>query len=209
MSKAKPVLTAYTGNNNDLFEKIASLYIKDNDRVLDMTFGKGIFWKNIPDIKCEIWKNDIDKNLGTFCYDFRELPEDWKAKFHVVVFDPPYMHSSKYKTIKKSIDDCYKNNAKISGAGSMNSVRAYYKAGMLEAHRVLASKGILIVKCMDQIESSKQRRLHIWVWEDALNVGFMDEDLFVLVQQSVPAMRWQHQIHARKNNSFFWVFRRN
>lgn len=40
--KSKPIVTAYTGNNSDLITNVARLYLKDGDRVADVTYGKGV-----------------------------------------------------------------------------------------------------------------------------------------------------------------------
>jgi len=84
-----------------------------------------------------------------------------------------------------------------------------YFRGMSEARRVLVSDGVLIVKCQDQIMSGRQYRQHISLWAWAVSgLGFVDEDMFVLVSKSTPTMRHKYQLHARKNHSYFLVFRR-
>ena len=201
------ILTSIKGNNNVLFEQVFALYGKGKTNLLDLTYGKGIFWKDITlPAHVTLEKNDILPERGNTHFDFRDLPGEWENKFDFVVFDPPYMHSQKYGTVKKSISSVYRNET-LATSG-MNSVRENYKLGMTNAYKTLQENGILVVKCMDSIESGKQKRLHIWVWQDAIDMGFVDEDLFVLTTNSTPTMRWQHQLHARKNNSFLWVFRK-
>lgn len=201
-----PVLTAKQGDNSDLFPDILALYVLEGSHVLDMTYGKGVFWKDIDKSKYTLALNDIKEGLGNMTEDFRCMSFDNEV-FDAVILDPPYMHSSKYKSIKKSIDAGYRNNTS-DGAGSMESVHSLYTNGIKEARRLLKNKGIFIVKCMDQIESGKQKRAHIWIWQNALDAGFVDEDLFVLVSLAQPALRWKHQLHARKNHSYFLVFRK-
>lgn len=202
------ILTSIKGNNSVLFEQVFALYGKGKTNLLDLTYGKGIFWKDITlPTHATLEKNDILLERGNTHFDFRDLPGEWANKFDFVVFDPPYMHSQKYGTVKKSISAVYRNET-LATSG-MNSVRESYKLGMTNAYKTLQENGILVVKCMDSIESGKQKRLHIWVWQDAIDMGFADEDLFVLTTNSTPTMRWQHQLHAHKNNSFLWVFRKN
>ena len=90
---------------------------------------------------------------------------------------------------------------------TVEDVLQFYLEGMTEAYRLLKKNGYLMVKCMDEISGGKQKRNHISIWKDALNLGLIDEDLFVLVQNKTPVMRHDHQFHARKNNSFY--FRNN
>ena len=63
----------------------------------------------------------------------------------------------------------------------------------------------MVLKTQDEIESNKQvwRHFHLQhLW------GFTLIDLFVVTQMGKPLMRHKHQKHARKNHSFFMVYRR-
>lgn len=200
-----PILTSVTGTNDILFKNIWNIYGKENLKVLDLTYGKGIFWKQIDTSNIELFKNDIDMERGDFNYDSRNLPESWKSLFDFVVYDPPYMHSQSYGTIKNSISDVYNNNK--NNCKTMLDIRLMYENTALEINKVIKEKAIVVVKCADSIEGGKQKRLHIWVWEIFINLGFTDEDLLILTPNSTPAIRWQNQKHCRKNNSFAWVFR--
>ena len=99
----------------------------------------------------------------------------------------------------------YNNNN--DNTSTMKDIREVYKQAAENIYKVTKHKGIAVVKCMDSIESGKQKRLHIWIWQDFLELGFRDEDLFVLTTNGTPMIRWKQQKHARKNNSFTWVFR--
>jgi DNA modification methylase len=84
-----------------------------------------------------------------------------------------------------------------------------YRDGMAEAYRVLKHKGILIIKCMDQVQSGRQQWAHLIYHQMAEKLGFRAEDLFVLVRKSRPLMRHkpENQKHARRNHSYFQIFR--
>ena len=43
------VLTAYSDGNDKLFPRILDLYVQPQSVVADVTFGKGVFWRNVPD----------------------------------------------------------------------------------------------------------------------------------------------------------------
>jgi hypothetical protein len=68
--------------------------------------------------------------------------------------------------------------------------------------QVLKQRGRIIVKTQDEIESGKQRLSHIEIIQLLCVFGFSIDDIFVLVQKTVPAMREKYQKSARKNHSF-------
>jgi len=223
-----PILTAKVGDNSDQFPDVLALYVPPPALILDMTYGRGVFWRKVeqefavhyiggdldrPRTMHEelylVVANDIDSELSNTHYDFRSLPEEWADRFDAVVLDPPYLYQGGIETLKDSIDRGYKNKERSrSGIHGVALVHQLYAAGMSEAYRVLRRKGILIVKCMDQVMSGKQ----VWMgWEMqrlAETLGFVSEDLFVLVNKSTPTMRHKVQDHARRNHSYFLVFKR-
>jgi len=84
----------------------------------------------------------------------------------------------------------------------------YLLAGM-EAYRVLAPKGMFIVKCQDEVSANKQRLTHVELITAFESLGFYTKDLFVLVRPNKPGMsRLIKQEHARKNHSYFLVFQK-
>lgn len=192
-----PVLTAVIGTNADLLPKIFELYAKPGYKIADVTYGKGVFWRQIDQSQYEVFATDLQTGM-----DFRSLPYE-TGSIDVLILDPPYMHGG--GTVKASINDCYKNQNT-----SHESVIRLYAGGILEAARVLVKKGRIIVKCQDEIESGLQRLSHIEVVNLLELFGFRILDIFVLVQTSVPAMREEYQKSARKNHSYAIVaeFRR-
>jgi len=82
----------------------------------------------------------------------------------------------------------------------------YYSAGR-EAHRVIRSGGLLIVKCQDQVSANSQRLMHVDIINEYREIGFHGRDLFVVVRPNRPGVsRVKAQVHARKNHSYFLVF---
>lgn len=196
------VLTAKVGNNAALFADILRIYVPPRSKVLDMTWGRGNFWKDIDVETYRLVTNDIVTEADMH-EDFRSmsLPD---RSFDCVVLDPPYALHGKGAPIKASISSPYQLNAALTPT-SAREVRQVYRAGISEARRLLKPNGILIIKCQDQIESGKQQYIHAYLLKLA---GFVSEDLFVLVQTQTPAMRHTYQKHARKNHSYFIVQRR-
>lgn len=136
--------------------------------------------------------------------DFCDLPYEERS-IDALILDPPYMHGGGKdggKGIKESINRCYRNQNT-----SHESVIRLYAGGILEAARVLRKRGVIIVKCQDEIESGKQRLSHVEIIKFLEMVGFEIIDQFVLVQEIVPAMRHDYQKSARKNHSYAIVAR--
>lgn len=200
----KPILTAVQGTNADLFPSALALYADFGEAILDMTYGLGVFWRNVDTEAYDVFKNDIDPKRGDYHEDFRHTHFD-DCAFSVVVLDPPYASRSSNK--KSFVGSLYNNGN--HHLDTVEDMLKFYYDGMSEAKRLLEPGGYLMVKCMDEISGGKQKRNHISILEYAVGtLKMVDEDLFVLVSSGVPVMRHDHQLHARKNNSFLWVFRK-
>jgi hypothetical protein len=195
-------LSAKFGDNSDLFPDILRLYVAPGSWVADVTYGKGVFWKRIPEGEYNLLASDIGDGV-----DARKLPYT-DGEIDCVVLDPPYIYSPK-GTIKASISNCYSLNQERGGDLLVNqkAVVNFYLEAMWEARRVLRDNGVLILKCKDTIESGKQFWMHVRLMGVP---GWYCEDLFVLVQKSTPTMdpKWGKQKHARKNHSYFLVLRK-
>ena len=133
--------------------------------------------------------------------DFRELPYHARS-FDGVVFDPPYMHNP-----GRPMYDTY-NNAATTNGMYHRDIMQLYADGMAEGVRILRYGGLLLVKCKDEVESGHQCWAHVEVLQIAEQLKLISEDLFVMVQSSKPVIQHQRQLHARKNHSYLWVFRK-
>lgn len=193
-------LTSITGKNEDLIPVVLNIYAKDGDTIADITYGKGNFWKKVDLVRYDFYPSDIKTNG----YDFKNLPYE-DSIFDIVAFDPPYMHGSP-APINDEFDKTYLNNEK--GGWGYKYVYSLYHDGMKESLRILKQSGILLVKCQDQIESGKNYFDHIVIYDMAKEMGYIAEDLFILSRNQIPMMRHKYQLHARKNHSYLWVFRK-
>lgn len=183
------ITTAYIGTNAELFPQILAMYVKDGATIADVTYGKGVFWSKVDTTKYSLWQTDLQMGV-----DFKRLP--YSENFlDVLVLDPPYMHGG--ATVKESINKCYRN-ANTSHA----SVIRLYAGGVLEACRVLKKGGLIILKSQDEIESGKQHWSHMELINLLTMFGYEVLDLFVLVQNHLPALKDKVQKHARKNHSY-------
>lgn len=173
-------------NNAQLIRDAANLgYIEG--RVLDLTFGRGLFWAKIflLDYMTELVTNDLNSELAKHHEDFRKTK--WgPSEFDTVVFDPPY------KLAGKRAGDDIDQRYGIETYTSRADVSALIAEGCREAAR-LSSRWVL-VKCMDQVNGGKVR----WQTDDVTTVlcdaGFEKRDAFFL-------KRWRPQPVGRKQNT--------
>ena len=77
-------------DNAELIEAIGAKSEYLDGRVLDVTHGYGVFWKNWK--PSELVACDIDpaKSPVGYSVDFTELPDEWHGAFDAIVCDPPY-----------------------------------------------------------------------------------------------------------------------
>src|SRR3990167_2780634 len=201
-----PILTAKVGTNADLFPDVLALYVPKGSRVLDMTYGKGVFWRKVNEADWDLVRNDIASDRGEYHYDFRHI--QWlDASFDAVVLDPPYIYHSGAVHKEGGMHTDYRNDERaMEGIYGVPAVDSMFQDGMDEARRLLRPGGHCIVKCMDQIVGGYQVWQHITLLQMAEKMGYIPKDLFVLVRNGPVIMRHPHQIHARKNHSYFLVF---
>lgn len=199
------VLSAHVGGNEDVFPQILSLYVPNSSVIADVTYGEGVFWRNVPEDQYRVLGTDIQTGV-----DCRDLPYN-DGEIDCVVLDPPYMHSpgGTAHQSQSAFEAYYRNN----GTGN-NTTKKYHEAVLalyvdagMEAHRVLRDRGVFIVKCQDEVCSNRQRFTHVEIMESYRRLGFVPEDLFVVVRNNRPGVsRTARQVHARKNHSYFLVF---
>jgi hypothetical protein len=207
------VVSAYVATNAEVFPLVLALHVPEGATVADVTYGKGVFWRNVPKGKYHLLATDIQTGV-----DCRRLPYEDES-IDCVVLDPPYMEG----LFRHSADH-------LAGAGTHNSFREYYsngeattggpkyhaavldlylKAGK-EAYRVLRDQGVLIVKCQDEVSANTQHLTHVEIINEYEAMGFYTKDLFVVVRPNRPGVsRILKQVHARKNHSYFLVFVKN
>jgi len=200
------VLSASLDGNDAIFPKILELYARPGGVVADITYGKGVFWRNIPAKAYNLRATDIQDGV-----DCRELPYT-DGELDCVVFDPPYMHTpggTAHTSTHSAFEAHYRNN----GCGNQTESKYHeavldlYRDGGREAYRTLKTRGVFIVKCQDEVCANRQRFTHIELISIYEEMGFIAEDLFVVVRSNRPGVsRMVRQVHARKNHSYFLVF---
>lgn len=204
------LLSAHTGNNADLFPEILRLHVPEGSKVADVTWGKGVFWQKVNPSEYELFATDIDS--GVDCCD---LPYEDES-LDCVVLDPPYMEGLYRKSASHmagagshaAFREHYSNGRQTKGGPKWHAAvtDVYFRAGK-EAYRVLRKKGILIVKCQDEVSANKQWLTHVEIINEYAIYGFYAKDLFVVVRNNRPVVsRLKRQVHARKNHSYFLIF---
>jgi hypothetical protein len=200
------VFSASTDGNDDVFPRILNLYVRPGSVVADVTYGKGAFWRNVPRRTYKLRGTDIQEGV-----DCRKLPYKDRS-LDCVVFDPPYMHTpggTAHTSSHSAFETHYRNNGSGNQTDSKyhEAVLDLYAGGGREAQRVLKDRGVFIVKCQDEVCANRQRFTHVEIMQMYEKMGFVAEDLFVVVRSNRPGVsRMVQQVHARKNHSYFLVF---
>jgi hypothetical protein len=205
------VLSSHTGDNSELFPKVLSLYVPKGARIADVTYGTGVFWKQVDTSEYEFLPSDLKTGVDARALSYEDNYLD------AFVLDPPYM------------EGLYRDNtSKLAGGGSHDAFREYYSNGQatsdttlkyhdkvidmymtigLEARRTLRDGGVFIVKCQDEVSANRQKLTHVELIFGYERLGFYCKDLFVLTRTNKPAVaRLIKQEHSRKNHSYFLIF---
>jgi len=220
------VFSAYTADNAAVFPKILDLHVPIGAHIADVTYGKGVFWKSVPDGRYTVSGSDISLKKGLKApgfitlktgVDCRKLPYSDES-IDCVVLDPPYMEGL-YRSSKRN----------LAGDGSHSAFRVHYSNGQVttdgpkwhdavvdvymragrEAYRCLRENGILIVKCQDEVSANKQRLTHVEIITGYESLGLYTKDLFVVVRKNKAGVsRLLKQEHARKMHSYFVIFQK-
>jgi tRNA G10 N-methylase Trm11 len=223
------ILSAAVSGNAEMFAEIAQLHLPIGGIVADVTYGKGVFWQNVPkgnynlrfsDIDAKVIRDSIHDIPVQNSVDCRSLPFE-NHSLDALVLDPPYMEG----LFRKDVEHLAGSGSHIAFRNSYSNGQAtvslegepkwhdavtdlYLKAGR-EALRVLRPGGVLIAKCQDEVSANKQRLTHVEIISAYESMGFYSKDLFVLVRPNRPGMsRLKIQVHARKNHSYFLVFQK-
>lgn len=171
-------------SNAELIEAVAEVgYLRREWETLDLTYGKGTFWKRWrPDI---LVTNDLYPQYGHGAevqnqHDFRYTP--WlPLSFEVVVFDPPYKLKG---TSTDNVDERYGINEYLS-----ISERHYLMVeGLREASRL--TRRYVLAKCQDQVASGRMHWQTHMLMHHGEMYGLRPVDSFLLLSHRAQPMEW-------------------
>jgi hypothetical protein len=193
-------------------EAIFALHFAEAKVVLDMTFGKGRFWKWEHPFK--VVGVDIDpKDERAIKGDSRHtgLPP---GQVDVCVIDPPFMHAGLKTTVHGDYNDssreAYNSTVKLNDdyarLSSQAAVLDLYTALLIEAHRLQAD---VLVKCKDTIQAGKLvlASHNIARVMEEQNYAVIDKAVMIPTGPLVTDPKWKRQQHFRRRESYFFVGR--
>ena len=123
------ILSAHLGTNEKLFPSILELYLTQGACIAVVTYGRGVFCRNVEKNKYKLLKSDIVMNE----VDCRKLPYS-ECSLDCVVLDPPYMHTpgGTAHVGHQNFENYYKNNITGNTTGKKYHeavLDLYFKAG--------------------------------------------------------------------------------
>ena len=193
--------------NGHLIADVAELgWLKPTDRILDPTWGIGVFWTEWQPVNGKLIGTDLnpEKSPTGKSIDFTNLPFK-DGMFDAVVFDPPYKLNG---TPDPEVDARYGVDGKVDWKDRMDLIAV----GVRECARV--SRDRLLVKCMDQVCSGQVRWQTKWVTDAVTkkNVatgelsGWRLADRFDMIGHSRKQPAGRTQKHSYGRGSTLLVF---
>ena len=191
-------------NNAELMADCHALgYLRDDDSVLDATYGLGRFWtiyRPTRLIASDLYAGGED---GIARWDFRHIPVAPRT-FDVVVLDPPYKLNGT-STGKGPAASDVDYGVGASAPATWQERHALIRDGITECARV--ARRVLMVKCQDQVCSGQVR------WQTREFAAHAEDQGFRLVDAlHVQGHRKQpdgrRQVHARRDYSTLLVLER-
>jgi DNA methylase len=205
------IVSAQVAGNAEVFPQVLALHVPKGALIADVTYGKGVFWRNVNLEHYQLLQSDLQTGV-----DATDLPYE-ENTMDALVLDPPYMEGL-FRRDKRQMAGGgshaafrrnYSNGEPTKNGGPKwhdAVLDLYYRAGD-EAKRCLKEGGVFIVKCQDEVSANRQRLTHVELINYFEGIDFYCKDLFVVVRQNRPGMsRMKKQVHARKSHSYFLVF---
>ena len=190
--------------NGDLIADVAKLgYIRDDDCCIDLTYGKGTWWKRYrPTL---LATNDIDDTTKAEYHDDFRATKWFDDNFDVVAFDPPYISPGGRET--STIADFNSRFGLLSTPRTVLGLREMNQDGLDEARRICKPGGIILVKCMNYINSGRYQPEVFVMWEAATAFGLQMVDQFIMIRRPGPQSQ-KTQVHTRNNYSVLLIFQK-
>lgn len=198
------MITTVGEDQSEILWNIAKLHNNSEPFQADLTWGSGGFWRKRerdlghPKIRMDL--APAHESLANIQADIRALPFK-PGSLHSAVVDLPFIHAPGKQSVM---------GQRFSGYPSQAALNTLHWEAAHQISWVMAPGGIVVWKCQDIIESSKQVWNHIKIHMHATAAGLHAEDLFILHRSRSAVVGWNHhqQQHARRTHCYFWVFRK-
>ncbi len=193
------ILTVFDKQRH-LIDAVAKLHLGDSKAPfgLDPTYGKGMLHRGRPQPQLAF---DIEPRSSYAAQgDVRklQLADDSVSS---VIFDPPFLAGGGETGVM---------HGHYSSYPTMADLLQFYSDAISELYRVLHKGGILVFKCQDINNGRTQGFSHCEIYNMAITRGFYALDLFILTSSNrMTPYKMVNQNHARKNHSYFWVFKKS
>ena len=174
------VIRSISYDQTEILLSILRLHVPSGVIDCDPTYSKGQFYKDglikQPRLRFDLYPS----GPGIEKADCRHLPIEDNT-LNCMILDPPFL-----ATTGKSLSSRIGNiiNRRFGVYPNEKALHQFYIDSLKEAYRVLKPHGILIFKCQDKVSSGTQYLSHVFICNEAVNIGFYPRDLFVLLARS-------------------------
>lgn len=213
VDRRAPIVAATAWRNNAaLINDVAELgYLQRTDRILDPTYGRGVWWKAWRPDAGQLVTNDLHPDTDAMHHeDFRAMPFE-PASFDAIAFDPPYSATGGKDT--STIPGYLERYGR--SPSTPQEIQAQIDDGLTEMARLIRPSGVVLVKCQTYVWSGK-----LWLGahrtlQHALALGLEVHEILQHTGRARPQPRRfnadgteARQVHARQNYSTLYVLRR-
>lgn len=193
------VVSVIRGTNAHLIAEAAKLWIKEDDLVMDVTFGRGLWWTEYKPAR--FIAHDLAIDGVNFCH----LPEA-NESVDVIAFDPPYVCMGGRDT--SGLPEFQDRYGLRDAPLTVDQLHRLNSDGLFECSRKLVPGGRILAKVADYVSSGKLVLGHHRLVHAATLCGLEQADEFVHYTGTRPQPPGRRQVHSRRVHSFLCVFER-
>ena len=186
-------------NSSDVVKSVFEVHFSEASSVADLTYGKGAFWKNVPENLTVV---SLDQNPRYGCLvksDCRSVPLGDQS-VDVVVFDPPHQHGVSLSTTLRQQED-------FGRLSSQTEIHALVRDTAPEIRRI--SRVGAIIKITDMVEGGRFMPSHILIASSLSPVLGWPADMAILDSGVVRPTNHERVLHLRHAHSYFMVYKWN
>lgn len=197
------VVFSLSFDERKIIQSIIDLYNNGEPFDLDPTYSTGRFWQGLPQPihKFDMFPQTPDtRQANSNCLPFED------GEIGSIMFDPPFVIKNQERLNGKR----GKIESRFYGYPTINHLREHYQSTLREFFRILRPSGLVAFKCQDTVSSSVNYPIHAEIIINmAPGAGLVYKDTLLLGNRNVMLdPRVKKQQHARKNHTFFLVFRK-